>query len=103
MAIVNTEFIKNISCSGKFNASACMSCGTCTALCPMEINTLPRLMFRHVMLGLESKVIENTENVFSCLLCKMCEESCPSNVHIAENIKCIRQYINQEIFKLGRS
>jgi len=55
------------------------------------------------MLGLEDKVLEGTENVFSCLLCKMCEETCPKEVPIAENIRSIRWYINREIFKTGRS
>jgi heterodisulfide reductase subunit C len=30
----------------------------------------------------------------------MCEENCPANVHIAENIRCLRHHVNQHVFKL---
>ena len=34
MAKVNRKFIDEVG--SRFNASACMSCGACTAICPME-------------------------------------------------------------------
>ena len=40
------------------------------------------------------------EPVFSCLLCKMCEENCPSGVHIAENLRTLRHHINRTVFGL---
>jgi heterodisulfide reductase subunit C len=100
MARVNSSFLAEMKCSEEFNASACMHCGVCTAVCPVGYDLLPRRLFRYVLLGLEEKVIENTPTVFSCLLCKMCEENCPANVHIAENIRCLRCHINQNVFKL---
>jgi hypothetical protein len=30
----------------------------------------------------------------------MCEENCPANVHIAENIRCLRCHVNRHVFKL---
>ncbi len=83
-----------------FNASACMSCGVCTAVCPMGIEVLPRKLFRHVLLGMEQRVLDETESVYSCLLCKMCEVNCPAGVHIAENVRCLRRYINHRAFGL---
>ena len=38
--------------------------------------------------------------IYSCLLCRMCEEYCPAEVHIVENILYLRRYINEEEFKL---
>jgi heterodisulfide reductase subunit C len=102
MSKVDPDFVEKISGFTGFNAYACMNCGSCTALCPMGIDLLPRRIFRHVLLGLEDKVLENTEGIFSCLLCKMCEETCPKEVPIVENIKSIRWYINCDIFKLGK-
>lgn len=102
MLKVNTEFKKSMQMSDDFNATACMNCGCCTALCPMEINLLPRQLFRYVLMGLEEKVLENSENIYSCLLCKMCEENCPANVHIAENVRALRTYINRNVYGLSR-
>jgi heterodisulfide reductase subunit C2 len=39
--------------------------------------------------------------VFSCLLCKMCEENCPAGVHIAENVRTLRHHIVRTGFGLG--
>jgi heterodisulfide reductase subunit C len=61
---------------------------------------VPRRLFRGVMLGLEDRVKESITDIYSCLLCRMCEEYCPSGVHIAENIRYLRKYINEEVFKL---
>lgn len=100
MAKVNPEFLKEFRRSDEFNATACMNCGVCPVVCPMEINLLPRRLFRCVLLGLEDKVIENSSTIFSCLLCKMCEENCPADVNIAENIRTLRGYINRQVYKL---
>ena len=103
MTRVNSKFLEEVRCSEDFNANACMHCGLCTALCPIGLELLPRRMFRYVLIGLEDKVLENTETIFSCLLCKMCEENCPGGVHITENIRCLRCHINRVNHKLGRN
>ena len=103
MATVNATLLKEISPPEPFNASACINCGVCTAICPMGLNLLPRELFRYVLLGLKDKVVQNQETIFSCLLCKMCEENCPADVHIAENVRILRGYINREIFGLSRN
>jgi heterodisulfide reductase subunit C len=100
MLKVNPEFIEKIKVSEEFNAAACLNCGVCSAICPMEIQLLPRKIFRYAMLGLEEKVLDNTQNIYSCLLCKMCEANCPAEVHIAENVRFLRYYINKNVFKL---
>ena len=100
MTTVNTAFIESID--QRFDALACMNCGVCTALCPMEIRPLPRVLFRQVMLGLEDKILENEDTIFSCLLCKMCESNCPAGVPIAENIRLLRNHINMTLYGLGR-
>jgi heterodisulfide reductase subunit C len=84
----------------EFNASACMNCGVCTAVCPMGIEVLPRRLFRYVLLGMEEQVVEETESIYSCLLCKMCEVNCPAGVHIAENVRSLRHHINRKVFGL---
>ena len=77
-----------------------MNCGVCSAICPLGVEILPRRLFRYVLLGMEHKLAEETETVYSCLLCKMCEENCPAGVHIAENVRSLRHYINRTVFGL---
>ncbi len=77
-----------------------MNCGVCTAVCPLGLDVLPRRLFRYVVLGLEDRVLEETETVYSCLLCKACEESCPAGVHITENVRSLRHYLNRTAFGL---
>lgn len=102
MLKVNSEFLGSIQLTGDFNASACLNCGSCTALCPLGVELLPRKLFRYVLLGIKDRVLENTESIYSCLLCKMCEDNCPAGVHIAENVRALRTYINREVYGLVR-
>jgi len=102
MVKVDAEFAKEIGSAEEFNASACMNCGVCSAICPMGLDLLPRQLFRYVLLGAEKKVLENQETIFSCLLCRMCEENCPANVAIAENVRTLRGYFSQKVFRLSR-
>ena len=78
-----------------FNASACLNCGICTALCPLGYEILPRRLFRFVLLGLEESLSEHLPQVYSCLLCRMCEVNCPAGVHIADNIRALRTVVGR--------
>jgi len=100
MAKVNPSFLEKVTTSDEFNATACMNCGVCSAVCPLEIELLPRKLFRYALLGLEDRVMENTPTIYQCLLCKMCEASCTADVHIADNVRFLRAYISKEVFKL---
>lgn len=100
MAQVNPDFLEKVSTSKEFNATACMNCGVCSAVCPMEIDLLPRKLFRYAVLGLEEKVLDHTQVIYQCLLCKMCEVNCTADVHIAENVRFLRNYIGKEVYKL---
>jgi heterodisulfide reductase subunit C2 len=98
--LVNPRLAEEVGGCDEFNASACMNCGVCTAVCPMGIDVLPRKIFRHVMLGMEEQVLAEVESIYSCLLCKMCEVNCPAGVNIAENVRCLRHHINHKVFGL---
>jgi heterodisulfide reductase subunit C len=100
MTKVSSKLAAALKESEAFNAEACFHCGTCTALCPLSCKIVPRKLFREVMLGLEDKVKENIPDIYSCLLCRMCEEYCPAQVHITDNIRYLRKYINEAEFKL---
>lgn len=99
MAVIDLAFRDKID--KRFDASACMNCGVCTALCPMEIGPLPRQVFRHAILGLTDTLQSESETIFSCLLCRMCEVNCPAQVPIAENMRLLRGYFNVHLDGLG--
>jgi heterodisulfide reductase subunit C len=100
MVKVSSELATKLKESDEFNAEACFHCGTCTALCPLGYDIVPRKLFREVMLGLEDKVTKSIPDIYSCLLCRMCEEFCPADVHIAENIRYLRKHFNIVSFNL---
>ncbi len=81
---------------GPFDADACMSCGICTATCPLGIDVLPRRVLRYAALGLGDQVRAAGDTIFSCLLCRACEVSCPAGVHITEDIRLLRRWLLQE-------
>lgn len=104
---VNPEFRREVASHGAekvgdsgFNAEACFNCGTCTALCPLGYQIVPRKLFHEVRLGLEDKIRASIPQIFSCLLCRMCEENCPQGVHITENMRTLRHLINRQEFGL---
>ena len=75
---VDTRFLDDLHLGGEFDARLCINCGTCTALCPLGLELLPRRLFRYALLGDREAVLGNEETIFSCLLCRMCEANCPA-------------------------
>ena len=98
---VDMGFLESLRLGGEFDARLCMNCGTCTALCPIGLEILPRRLFRHVLLGDRERVLGETDAIFSCLLCRLCEANCPAGVHIAENVRTLRAVLNEDA--LGRA
>lgn len=82
-----------LTSSGLFDAEACMNCGVCSAICPLGIDLLPRRLFRYAVLGLRQRLRAEDEAIFSCLLCRACEENCPAGVHITENMRLLRRWL----------
>jgi heterodisulfide reductase subunit C len=80
----------------------CINCGACTAVCPLprEEVMLPRKVIRYIHLGRVSELIDNAETVFSCLLCRLCEQTCPAGVDIAAYVRFLRTYINHRAYGL---
>lgn len=89
-----------IAADAGFDAEVCMNCGVCTAVCPLGMAHLPRRVMHDASLGNRAAVVEHAEEIYSCLLCRMCEASCPAGVHITGNIRALRHYLNHHEYGL---
>ena len=78
---------------GAADVSACFSCGTCTATCPLVTNdgTFPRRIIRYAQLGLRDKLLSSRE-LWTCYACGQCSEQCPQEAEPSEFMAAARRY-----------
>jgi ferredoxin len=90
---VNTRLYADIQAFGAGDVSACFSCGTCTATCPLvtEDSTFPRRLIRYAQVGLRDELLASKE-LWSCYYCGECSESCPTQAGPSEFMAAARRY-----------
>jgi len=66
--------------------SACYQCGTCTAICPMNVPV--RSIMRGAQVGIRELAVR--EALWFCVACKQCEVACPRGVDITGVIHSLR-------------
>lgn len=78
---------------GAADVSACFSCGTCTATCPLveDDATFPRRLIRYAQLGMKKELLASKE-LWTCYHCGECTESCPTGADPAEFMASARRY-----------
>ncbi|MCU0506594.1 MAG: 4Fe-4S dicluster domain-containing protein [Chloroflexi bacterium] len=78
---------------GATDMSACFSCGTCTATCPLVTDdaTFPRRMIRYAQVGMKDALLSSKE-IWSCYHCGECSESCPTEADPGEFMAAARRY-----------
>ena len=61
--LVDTELLSDIKLFGAADVSACFSCGTCTAICPLVDNdsTFPRRIIRYAQVGMRDELLSSKE------------------------------------------
>ena len=84
--IPDMEFERAIAASANGNLSSCYQCGTCTAICPMNVPV--RSIMRGAQVGIRELAI--TEALWQCATCKQCEVACPRGVDITGVIHSLR-------------
>ena len=55
---INFDVINKIEALGSKGMEKCYNCGHCVGICPMELDILPRKIFRYALLGVHDKLIE---------------------------------------------
>ena len=65
--------------------SACFSCSTCTAACPIANSWKykPHQLIRMIILGMRDEVLSSDE-IWLCLTCFECQERCPQKVRVTD-------------------
>ena len=66
--------------------STCYQCGTCTAICPMNVPV--RSIMRGAQVGIKELAVR--EALWFCATCKQCEVACPRGVDITGVIHSLR-------------
>jgi len=91
--LVDTGLLADSKRFGRLDISACFSCGTCTAICPLSDNdgTFPRRMIRYGQVGLQDKLLSSKE-LWTCYHCGLCSDSCPQQAEPAEYMAAARRY-----------
>jgi quinone-modifying oxidoreductase subunit QmoC len=92
-AAVQPGLYEEMQAFGASDISACFSCGTCTAVCPLvaEDSTFPRRLIRYAQVGLKDELISSKE-IWSCYYCGECSESCPTQAGPSEFMAAARRY-----------
>lgn len=72
--------------------SSCYQCGTCTAVCPM--NVCVRSIMRGAQVGIKELAV--TGDLWQCAMCKECEVACPRGVDITGVILSLREISYRE-------
>lgn len=78
---------------GTADISACFSCGTCTASCPLSQtdSTFPRRIIRYAQLGMTDALLSSKE-LWTCYGCGECAETCPTQADPSEFMAATRRY-----------
>jgi ferredoxin len=92
-ALVDVGLYGELQKFGAADVSACFSCGTCTATCPLVTDdaTFPRRMIRYAQVGLRDKLLSSKE-LWTCYSCGECSETCPTQAEPSEFMAAARRY-----------
>ncbi|MFI5254419.1 MAG: 4Fe-4S dicluster domain-containing protein [Candidatus Limnocylindrales bacterium] len=91
--LVQPGLLADIQRFGAADVSACFSCGTCTATCPLVTDdaTFPRRLIRYAQVGLRDQLLASKE-LWTCYACGECSETCPTQAEPGEFMAAARRY-----------
>ena len=95
----NPSLMTTIRRYGAFDVSACFSCGTCTATCPLSTPaaSFPRKLIHYAQLGLKDRLVGRPD-AWLCESCGECSDTCPRDAKPSEFMIALRKY---EVAELG--
>ncbi len=93
MARIETAFIEDMKPFGEDVAAACFNCGTCAAICPLVSDHFPRKIIRYVQIGAKDRILEHSRDLWQCLHCGLCTQTCPRGANPGEIILSLKRYV----------
>ncbi|MEW6223255.1 MAG: 4Fe-4S dicluster domain-containing protein [Chloroflexota bacterium] len=92
-AILDPGLYPELRRYGATDVSACFSCGTCTANCPLSQTdaTFPRRIIRYAQLGMKDALLSSKE-LWACYQCGQCAETCPTQADPSAFMAATRRY-----------
>lgn len=93
ITLVDTDLLADLQRFGAGDVSACYSCGTCTATCPLvdDDATFPRRLIRYAEVGLRDELLGSKE-LWTCYHCGLCSDACPTQADPAGFMAAARRY-----------
>lgn len=93
MTLVNPAFAQELAKHGNDTALECFNCGTCAAICPLISEHFPRRMIRYIQLGAKDRILENAQELWRCLHCGLCTQTCPRGADPGEVILGLKRFV----------
>ena len=102
MERADLTMVERIRKLGGFDLSACYSCGTCSAVCPLSADdvSFPRKMIRYSLLGLEGRILSSPEP-WLCYYCGECSKTCPREADPGGLMMALRRFSIRR-YSIGR-
>ncbi|HSG27499.1 MAG TPA: 4Fe-4S dicluster domain-containing protein, partial [Candidatus Krumholzibacterium sp.] len=93
MERVDRRIRQEVERLGAFDAGACYSCGTCSAICPLSEgeSSFPRRMIRYSLLGLKDRIVASPE-LWLCYYCGECSDTCPREADPGALMMALRRF-----------
>jgi heterodisulfide reductase subunit C len=93
VALLYPEFAEELERLGVDTALECFNCGTCAAICPLIYEHFPRRMIRYAQLGARDRILQEANELWRCLHCGLCTETCPREANPGELILGLRRFV----------
>jgi heterodisulfide reductase subunit C/quinone-modifying oxidoreductase subunit QmoC len=93
MALIYPEFSDELERFGLDTTLECFNCGTCAAICPLIYEHFPRKMIRYAQIGARDRILQDAQELWRCLHCGLCTQTCPRGANPGELILGLRRYV----------
>jgi Na+-transporting NADH:ubiquinone oxidoreductase subunit A len=91
LSAINREELE-VDCNMKGGERACIACGYCALICPVDI--LPQFTYKAI---LAAEVEESLEHgLLDCVECALCSYVCPSKIELFETLKNAKAEVYKE-------
>ncbi len=93
MARVDPSFADEVERFSPNSSLECFNCGTCAAICPLIYEHFPRKMIRYAQIGARDRILENAQDLWRCLHCGLCTQTCPRGANPGDLIMGLRRFV----------